>query len=153
MYVYVITAKDRAGVAHGIKIGYAKNVAARRSILQSGNPFKLSIADVFLCGMYAQKVERAVHLKLREYLLVGEWFNIDVDKAFDAIKAAMLEICVNKDHLRAFKIATALPIDPSKRRRKRVVAPQNVEPEKQFVPARATLEEVLRMRERCGVVR
>lgn len=68
------------------KIGYTKSHPTKRiESLQTGNPFKLILADFCECTR-ATKVESAMHnmyaskkVNEDEYKLLGEWFSLDFE--------------------------------------------------------------------------
>lgn len=68
-FVYFITARDQ-GIC---KIGYARNVEARRASLQTASPVKLTVEAV-VPG--ARELEREFHDRFAASRLSGEWFTI-----------------------------------------------------------------------------
>jgi hypothetical protein len=94
-YVYVMSA------ASGLqKIGFASRPKARRSAVQTGTPEKVSLNfTVEVPGLDARAVERHAHWILRESRVHGEWFNVPLAEAVDAIRAAIV----------AVELGTALP--------------------------------------------
>lgn len=73
MYVYFIASE------HSLKIGISKEVKARLTELQIGNPHKLKVVNTIFryTKSEARKTEKLFHLALRKYQKCGEWFAID----------------------------------------------------------------------------
>ena len=77
-FVYFISEchshKLRGGSA--VKIGVAKNPAARLAELQTGNPKELELALTFgpMSEKQAYQLESRFHSKFRKYRIRGEWF-------------------------------------------------------------------------------
>jgi hypothetical protein len=68
-YLYLIKCKE------AYKIGVATDVRSRIASLQTGNPYKLELADCFQFTN-AEFVERALHQKYNDLRMLGEWFEI-----------------------------------------------------------------------------
>lgn len=76
-----------------LKIGIAKNPAARVRQLQGGNPYRLKCLHTVDCGEYdAATIERMAHSLLRENRLSGEWFDVVVAEARAAVDEAITKI-------------------------------------------------------------
>jgi hypothetical protein len=56
-----------------IKIGFTKNVESRLVQLQTGNPKKLTILEVFKGSL---EIEKYLHAIYNKYKISGEWFDI-----------------------------------------------------------------------------
>lgn len=70
-YVYVVTDGEH------VKIGYACNVAARITALQTGSPRPISLLASYNVGMSvsaAKKAEKRAHQACRKLRIRGEWF-------------------------------------------------------------------------------
>ena len=86
-YVYVIAAE----YSGPCKIGVARDVESRRRSLQTGSPYVLEAHYAHECANYdeARALERACHARLSDSRLEGEWYEIPVSKAIDALQAAV----------------------------------------------------------------
>lgn len=73
-YIYVIGA---AGM-QAVKIGYAANVEARLSGLQTGSPFPLTVLWQQMVSD-AKSAEDALHKRFRDKRIRGEWFDLGPD--------------------------------------------------------------------------
>lgn len=79
-YVYILSAAKTKFV----KVGYAKNLLARRRELQTGCPHELKQHFAIRTTVrHARALERALHLQLKDKAVRGEWFRIDPDEAMD----------------------------------------------------------------------
>lgn len=84
-YVYVIGREQGP-----VKVGISKNPTARLANLQGGCPFRLRILHKAAADSpaHAFAMEQEVHEVHQPSRLIGEWFNIDLEQAIEAI-----EIC------------------------------------------------------------
>lgn len=74
-----------------IKIGKAKTMRARLDILQTGCPYQLRIlhhSRLYQTG--AVYIERKIHSMLADSKMCGEWFNVSLEEAIDAIESCSL---------------------------------------------------------------
>jgi predicted GIY-YIG superfamily endonuclease len=80
--IYLIGSDNSA-----IKIGYASNIKKRLASLQTGSPHELIVLWEFtgLTETEARKIERAAHEALKAKRLKGEWFDVTLDEAIDAV--------------------------------------------------------------------
>lgn len=78
--VYVIAARDEGPC----KIGLAKDAQSRLSELQTGHPERLEVKWNSLCPA-GPRLERWLHSYLAPRRLKGEWFDITVAEAGDAL--------------------------------------------------------------------
>jgi hypothetical protein len=76
-YLYLIRCNEDA-----YKIGIASDVRSRIASLQTGNPYKLELADCYSFPN-AEVVERALHVKFDGVRMVGEWFRLRGDQLHD----------------------------------------------------------------------
>ena len=90
MYVYFI--QDGRGNGGPIKIGKAKDVEKRLSILQIGNPRKLTLLAAIKCKSCgdAIRLEKELHKKFSNYQLRGEWFRGSIE--LHTIKEAKFDV-------------------------------------------------------------
>lgn len=58
-----------------LKIGYARNVDRRLAVLQTGNPFELTLMAVL--PNVPASAERLYHRALDQHRFRGEWFHLD----------------------------------------------------------------------------
>jgi hypothetical protein len=74
-----------------LKIGYADNLKHRMSGLNTGSPVDLQLLHFlyFVDCMVAGMVETAVHKELAEYRRRGEWFEVTMEQAGEAIANAV----------------------------------------------------------------
>lgn len=72
------------------KVGIAKDVNARVSSMQSGNPKKITIKRVYSTKL-ARKAERKAHEKLSNYKVSGEWFKCDLELVEESVLSAIKE--------------------------------------------------------------
>lgn len=73
-----------------VKIGIAKDPAARLEALQTGSPEHLALVHTHMPEDFpADAVERAAHDILRSMRRKGEWFEVSVEQAIDAIQAGL----------------------------------------------------------------
>lgn len=84
-YVYVMQCE-----AGPVKIGVATSVVARCAMIQTGNPYKVSVVAAFMCGR-SVKVERKAHKILAEKRMSGEWFDASAVEAVEAVQQAARE--------------------------------------------------------------
>ena len=82
-YVYVITNDEN----NFVKIGVAKNVSRRLKQLQTGSWTNLSVRYKSMVCSNAFSIEHAVHAKISEDRVMGEWYDIDVEEAIKLIEA------------------------------------------------------------------
>lgn len=73
-----------------VKIGIAANVEARIGHMQPGNPIKIEVRHTrqFATRTAARNVERSLHSRFAEKRIWGEWFDIAVEVAVEAVLAA-----------------------------------------------------------------
>jgi hypothetical protein len=82
-HIYVISAIEYVNhVEEGmtlVKIGFAQDVAQRLRMLQTGNPYEMTVFD---CGLVkdAPSFEDFVHYTFRDYKEKNEWYLLPVDK-------------------------------------------------------------------------
>src|SRR3954471_11906977 len=81
MPVYVI----QAGEGGPCKIGHATNVAKRRSQLQCSTHVRLRLVAVYEGG---EPQERVLHELFKADRVGGEWFNLRLPDALEAIRLA-----------------------------------------------------------------
>lgn len=82
MVLYVLSANNN------YKIGIAKSINRRVDILQTGNPYKISIVKTYTMNSEkdARLIEKKLHKKYYKHRMVGEWFSfpcnelIEIDK-------------------------------------------------------------------------
>lgn len=82
MVLYILSANNN------YKIGIAKSINRRVDILQTGNPYKISIVKTYTMNSEqdARLIEKKLHKKYDKHRMVGEWFNfpcnelIEIDK-------------------------------------------------------------------------
>ncbi len=88
-YLYVITAE----LWGPLKIGYSVDVAARLSTLQTSHWERLMVVTAFRCRHTdaASAIERAVHARLKDSRLNGEWFRATIGEA-----CAAIELCADR---------------------------------------------------------
>lgn len=74
-FVYLIGEKDKEGK---YKIGSTKanDVNKRLKQLQTGNSSELFLKEAYQTD-YPFKLEKMLHNKLKQYSLIGEWFELD----------------------------------------------------------------------------
>jgi hypothetical protein len=79
MYVYFIASE------HSVKIGITREVKARLTELQIGNPHKLKVINTITKDTKeeARKTEKLFHTIFRKHRKHGEWFNLAVLKDID----------------------------------------------------------------------
>ena len=58
------------------KVGIAKDIKKRLSVLQTSNPEKLKLIISYKCDN-AHDIEQLLHICFSEYRLQGEWFSLD----------------------------------------------------------------------------
>ncbi|WP_376960079.1 GIY-YIG nuclease family protein [Azospirillum sp. A26] len=76
-----------------LKIGISSDINKRLAALQTGSADKLSVHySTDIPDGKARAVEAAAHAMLRERRKSGEWFDITLDEAQDAIREAMEEL-------------------------------------------------------------
>ena len=68
-----------------VKIGIAQNPKQRLKQLQTGNPNRMSLV-MTVSTRHAKKLECAMHNRLAEYRMNGEWFRITAMEAFEILK-------------------------------------------------------------------
>lgn len=85
MWIYVI------GTIFGHKkIGFGKSTQTRLKQLQTGNPERLEVLHkVEVPDGDARRIEKTAHLHLAEWRLTGEWFDVDLDTAIQAVDRAV----------------------------------------------------------------
>lgn len=84
-YIYVI------GTENKIKIGFSKHPLKRLKQLQTGNCDKLQLYyQEEIEDSKIRIVEHLIHRDLKQYHKNGEWFNISVDNAINAVKFAKI---------------------------------------------------------------
>jgi hypothetical protein len=81
-YVYVMRCEPGP-----VKIGVAASVTSRARLIQTGNPYPVTIVAAFMCSQ-SIRVERTAHKLLADSRLCGEWFNVDVERAVRAVQEA-----------------------------------------------------------------
>jgi hypothetical protein len=79
-YLYIM-GSDRGGP---LKIGIAKDPAARRAELQTGAAYWLELYWVYPCPG-GKILEPIMHRLLARYRLSGEWFRVPVETAMGAL--------------------------------------------------------------------
>lgn len=84
------------------KIGWAINSTKRLPAYQLGNPEKLHVRYT-LESYWARSVEREAKLFLKNQLIRGEWFDVPVPEAIEAVKRAAV-LC-NDPEIRAEKLS------------------------------------------------
>lgn len=81
-YLYVVANEGRT------KIGITRSLKARVSALQTGIPTEVTLhASYSLPLNMARSIERAVHERLAEHRLKGEWFSITPAEAIEILEA------------------------------------------------------------------
>ena len=83
MYIYVV-AESEFGPC---KIGFAERTQHRLGCLQCGNHRKLTLAFEMECPNY-RMAEKIAHRRVLRKQLRGEWFDITVVEAINAVKQA-----------------------------------------------------------------
>lgn len=87
-FIYVIGPETGA-----VKIGIATDVQKRRSALQTGHPQRLSVLyQLPVHSKDAQSIEAHAHWLMKDCRLSGEWFDISVVQAAQAIRRAAKEV-------------------------------------------------------------
>lgn len=74
-YIYAMQAGDL------VKIGYARDPAARRAEIQTGNGNEVKIVRTFQCSHNVQTVkniERRIHKHFKQWRVRGEWFKAEL---------------------------------------------------------------------------
>jgi hypothetical protein len=95
-FVYLI-----ASGGNIIKIGKANDVGKRVRALQTGQPFSLRIIHrIEVAQNDVLKLEKAIHKKLKRYVLRGEWFRIEPAVAISAAKECAELLAKGKERLR-----------------------------------------------------
>lgn len=81
--VYVVASEK----CKPVKIGHTKNAAKRLGSIQTGSPVKLFIHEntEMMSLPEAKAIEARVHEALKDHRMNGEWFDVDVQDAVDAI--------------------------------------------------------------------
>ncbi len=76
-YIYFIQCGHKR---NPIKIGVAINVSRRLKELQTGNPYKLKILDIYECKSrsHAYDLEARLHKTFKKKRMEGEWFNYKI---------------------------------------------------------------------------
>lgn len=80
-----------------IKIGVAKDIAARMKSIQTGNPHTLQLLFEVVCvspfrrdvSLGAHKIEHEAHRQLAHKRMSGEWFALDYHEALSELQHAM----------------------------------------------------------------
>jgi hypothetical protein len=81
-----------------IKIGIAKDVQRRRAGLQTANPDLVTVLfHERVPAPLAHEAEACAHETLRQYHVRGEWFEVEEDKAHEAVLAAIRKVTGRKD--------------------------------------------------------
>lgn len=84
--VYVM--KNELGL---VKIGKSKNPLSRRRALRLASGLSVEIERVFEFNN-AHAVEQAAHILLAAHRRSGEWFDVSVEDAIEAVKQAEIEL-------------------------------------------------------------
>lgn len=84
--IYVVSISDEGPV----KIGIASNMSTRLSGIQTGSPVKLTVSHLHIVHGDAFALEKAVHASLASRRLHGEWFDVSVHIAVEAISGQLL---------------------------------------------------------------
>jgi hypothetical protein len=74
-----------------VKVGMAGSVLGRHKNIQCGNPVEVSICAVFMAGPIG-RIEAAAHRMLAEYNIRGEWFDVSVLEAVEAVQKAAKKV-------------------------------------------------------------
>jgi len=84
-YVYLIQSGDGP-----VKIGVASDPEFRRSELQTGNPYPLSIRLLIVCSdtAGAYEIESAFHRVFADVRLQGEWFDVTPEQVTEILVLA-----------------------------------------------------------------
>lgn len=86
-HVYVIAARRPEGLVAPVKVGVTRSLGARLSTLQTGCWERLEVAYSFaLCSReLAYFIEGALHARLADYRLQGEWFSVSPLEALEEL--------------------------------------------------------------------
>lgn len=78
MKVYFVQSGNKKGA---IKIGVTNNMEKRLEVLQTGNPFKLTVLAVIECDSreHAYHTEGRLHRLFRRCKIRGEWYKSTID--------------------------------------------------------------------------
>lgn len=84
-YVYLVQAEDGP-----VKIGVTNDLDGRMSGLQTGTPMELKLRYFVECftEAVAYRLEKLLHERYQEFLVRGEWFNVDPERVFKDIQFA-----------------------------------------------------------------
>lgn len=77
--VYVIKNDD----TNRIKIGISDSIGNRAKALEHASGCKLKVLHLSITLRNARDVEQLIHYELREHRYLGEWFNVDDEKAIN----------------------------------------------------------------------
>ena len=89
--VYVLQAEGQ----ELYKVGVTKDLEARVSALQTGNPFRIKVVDFIdnhINGVYAASLEREMHDLLSAHRVSGEWFRCNPFVIERAQKEAFIKL-------------------------------------------------------------
>lgn len=82
-YLYIIQCQQY------YKIGVANDVESRLAQLSTGNPFPLEVKVIYEFEN-AEIVERAIHQKLKDKRIRGEWFELSYDETIELHKICLI---------------------------------------------------------------
>lgn len=85
-YVYMIRSGE--SVKRPVKIGMAEDPKRRIKELQTGNPEILYFVMIIKCKSrkHARELERTLHEQLCSVNVLGEWYNVNKQKLYKALK-------------------------------------------------------------------
>lgn len=86
-FLYVIAESD----AGPCKVGHAANPRTRLALLQTGNPRRITLEYMAAVGD-AETAEQFAHTVLWETRILGEWFDVGVERATAAVRLAVQEV-------------------------------------------------------------
>lgn len=83
-YIYIISAGRGQ-----LKVGIAQDIQKRMAQLQTGCPEHLRLVhQVPIVAIKAQRLEKALHRRLKRYRIRGEWFRLSAAFAIKAVESA-----------------------------------------------------------------
>ncbi|WP_459061841.1 GIY-YIG nuclease family protein [Stenotrophomonas sp. PSU-St15] len=108
--VYIVMARDGSGPMY-VKVGMSSHPESRLVSIQTACPLPLLRAMAFTCRStaLARAAEGAMHLHLREYSTVGEWFRFEWgEESKGVLETAMNDLIEQVDgrNLRQIDLST-----------------------------------------------
>ncbi len=79
MVVYLLECDSK------IKIGISKSISSRIAMMQTGNPYKITLRAEYKVASEteARRLEKELHIKYNDKQLIGEWFDLTQEELAD----------------------------------------------------------------------